>query len=673
MSTMYRNDIDGLRAIAVLSVLFFHAGFSGFSGGFVGVDVFFVISGFLISGIIQKEIENKKFSLARFYARRAKRILPPLFMVIALTLSIGYILLLPIELKELAKEAVAALFSASNILFWKSGGYFDGPSELKPLLMTWSLGIEEQFYIFLPLLLMLLHRIARQHWIAPALLIICLASFALSISLLTSDPFSTTAFYLLPARAWELGLGVLLALVFYPQASAIQRSPLLNNTTSVLGVLLILIPVLFYNDEVSFPGLAALPPCLGAVFLLVSQNSQINKALLSHPLAVYIGKISYSLYLWHWPLFAFFRISRQAEPSIAESFFVLTLTFVLAHVSYRWIETPFRHSTTPNASLLRRYALTTSIFASLAFGIYAADGFLRHASPEIQAASSALKDRNRNSDVCGKLINGKLPDQCSQNMQSTKSILLIGDSHAAAMAPAVRKWAIQNQFNFHEMAIPGCPPLPNIKTIDHKGRIKCHADHFATDALTFADSLQGDIYILFSARLSYWGEGGYGWTERTRKIPDLIREGDRSELISNIYTKELLHKGLDQFFSSLLKKPNRKLVFLMQVPEAAGNPSTCLAAMHNPLRAKFTSSENCSPHIDEAAQIRLINSQKMTQYFSKRHQPSCIIDLAQAVKKENHLITDINGIALYRDNNHLSTKGAEKVLEKANLSPCMSM
>ncbi len=257
----YRPDIDGLRAVAVLGVVFFHAGL-GFPGGYVGVDVFFVISGFLITSLILKELRQGTFSLLNFWERRARRILPALTVVVAAIIAAGWFCLMPADYEVLGKQVIALIGFSSNIKFWRETGYFDTASETKPLLHTWSLSLEEQFYLLIPLLLAVLFRLRKSHWIVPTLLLGAFVSFGLSVYGSFRAPDAT--FFLLPTRAWELAAGSLLAFVQpIPQAR-------LRTLFAWLGLAAILVPFCFYPPGIRFPGLTALPPVAGAALLIWS-------------------------------------------------------------------------------------------------------------------------------------------------------------------------------------------------------------------------------------------------------------------------------------------------------------------------------------------------------------------------------------------------------------------
>lgn len=298
----YRADIDGLRAIAVMAVVAYHAGIKAAGGGFIGVDIFFVISGYLIGSIVLGEAREGQFSLLRFYERRVRRLLPALVLVLCATFALAAVYSFPAELVQLGRSMLAALFFASNIFFWRHSGYFDAPAETQPLLHTWSLAVEEQFYLFFPLTLVLLVRYAPQY-----LKVVIVAATALSLLLCieaTAD-FSKASFFLLPMRAWEFLLGVLIAIGLFPRLP----DPLIRNVAAAAGLAMICAAILVFTNETPFPGFSALLPTVGAALVIGSGLSgpTFVKRLLSLRPVVFVGLISYSLYLWHWPVIVFQR------------------------------------------------------------------------------------------------------------------------------------------------------------------------------------------------------------------------------------------------------------------------------------------------------------------------------------------------------------------------------
>ncbi len=331
-----RNDIDGLRAVAVLGVVLHHAGLSALPGGFVGVDVFFVISGFLISRIITDGVADGSFSLAHFYERRARRILPALIPVVALSLVAGYWLLLPDDYENLGQSALATLFFANNVLLTLTSGYWDLAATFKPLLHTWSLGVEEQFYIAYPLLALLVLR-RRPQLFAPMLASGIAVSFLLSVTL--SARYPDASFYLIHTRAWELLLGALTAwrLPRTPQPERIARALALTGLAMIIGAMILI------DETAPYRGWRALLPCVGTALILRhgTAGGLAHRMLGCGPL-VLVGLASYSIYLWHQPLFAFARAMSITPPSAGLMAALTLTTLIIGYASWRWIEQPFR-------------------------------------------------------------------------------------------------------------------------------------------------------------------------------------------------------------------------------------------------------------------------------------------------------------------------------------------
>ena len=335
----YRREIDGLRALAVLPVILFHAGFETFSGGFVGVDVFFVISGYLITTIILAELEQGKFSIVNFYERRARRILPALFLVMLVCIPFAWLWLLPGDMKNFSQSLVAVSFFASNILFWRESDYFDTAAELKPLLHTWSLAVEEQYYVLFPIFLMLFWRLGKRS-ILVMLGLVFVASLAVAEWAAYARP--AAAFYLLPTRGWELLIGAFAAF-YLSKANRKEFGKAVGEIGGWVGVALILYAVFAYSKATPFPGLYALVPTLGTVLVILfaTQQTTVGK-FVGNKAFVGIGLISYSAYLWHQPLFAFARHRSLTEPSHTVFLVLSVLALALAYLSWRYVEAPFR-------------------------------------------------------------------------------------------------------------------------------------------------------------------------------------------------------------------------------------------------------------------------------------------------------------------------------------------
>ena len=340
---IYRKEIDGLRALAVLPVILYHAGLGIFNGGFVGVDIFFVISGYLITTILINDLDQQRFSILDFYERRARRILPALFLVLLVSLVAAWWLLPAKDMKSFSNGLVAVSLFASNILFRITTNYFDSTSDLNPLIHTWSLAVEEQYYVFFPLLLMLLWKVHRR-WILPVLLTLFIASLILAQSRVAQHPVAT--FFLLPSRMWELLVGALIA---YHTTSArplqfsLLFSLLFRQLISMLGLGMIGASVFLFNDHVPTPSIYTLIPTLGAGMILLAADQQtLVGRWLGCRWLVGIGLISYSAYLWHHPLFAFTRHAMLEEPTTSMYLALVALTLLRAVLSWKLVETPFR-------------------------------------------------------------------------------------------------------------------------------------------------------------------------------------------------------------------------------------------------------------------------------------------------------------------------------------------
>lgn len=426
----YRADIDGLRALAIVPVVLFHAGISLFSGGFVGVDVFFVISGFLITtGLLQDA------SITRFYERRLRRILPALTAMMTISTIAALFILLPGDLLAFGKSMGSALLFGSNVYFWRQSGYFATITETWPLLHTWSLGVEEQFYIFFPLCILLLGR-ARRRLLPVAIIAMAAVSFW-AAQFLIGNMKETMAFYLMPSRAWELLLGSLLATGVVPTT----RNRAIGALGAAVGVALILFGVFTYSSATSFPGLNAVPPVLGSALIIwAGQNGEhpLSPVLGSTPLR-FIGLISYSLYLWHWPILAFARYV-AIEPITP---FVATLavigSVVAAYLSWRYVERPFRH-VSARGKIWGWSAAAGGVMALASLALIVSHGFPQRFSPAIVALNADQDDSWR----CGPSAFLRLGNfyACAVGLPShdvrKADVILWGDSHAQMYVPALR-------------------------------------------------------------------------------------------------------------------------------------------------------------------------------------------------------------------------------------------
>ncbi len=361
----YRDELQGLRAIAVMPVIFFHAGFDLFRGGFLGVDIFFVISGYLITNIIILGLEGKNFSIANFYEARARRILPALFFVMFISLIAGYLMLMPDEFKNFGQSLVSTSLFLNNILLALTGSYWELASEFKPLLHTWSLGVEGQYYLIAPVLLVLLWLYFRSA-ISPFFMLITLCSFLLAICL--SSDFPRLSFYILPTRIWELSAGGLAALYLRNNAR-LNFNFLVLNLFSLLGLILILISIFFIYDDFFSP-IYTLIPVVGTVLVIAcAVDGTFVKSLLSQSPLVYLGSLSFSLYLWHQPVFAYLRAYLIDRPTPSIFLMALLPIFIFSCLSWKYIERPFRNIKIVGSKLFLSISIFFCIFF-IAIGIF---------------------------------------------------------------------------------------------------------------------------------------------------------------------------------------------------------------------------------------------------------------------------------------------------------------
>jgi peptidoglycan/LPS O-acetylase OafA/YrhL len=505
----YRPEIDGLRAVAVLPVLLFHAGLSVFSGGYVGVDVFFVISGFLITGLIREDLAQGKFSILGFYERRVRRILPALTFTVLATSVVAFIVMLPSFLVDYSKSLVSVSTFLSNIYFWRFSGYFDASATLRPMLHTWSLAVEEQFYIFMPIAAYLVYRFFQRFWLW-IFAVAALASLALSILAMQIGP--TANFFLLPTRAWELLLGALLA-------SIPARTPrgAVDQIMAAGGLGLILWTVFAYDEATPFPGFTALAPCLGSALIIyfAHPKATVVGQLLSSKPAVWIGLISYSLYLVHWPIAVFWRYITLQEPGLLGAMAIIALSIPLAWASWAFVERPFRKR--GGASSLRVVLVGLAALVLIgAIGVFgwASNGLPQRfpAQPEAPAsATNAQAPISWRNGVCffegAPDLAAWSPQACVINPSGETPVLLWGDSFAAHYVPGITRASEGGPLRVYEYTAAGCPPV-----LSYESYARWWCADFNAHALRLVDEL-GVERVILAAR----------WVDLRRRGLDHLR------------------------------------------------------------------------------------------------------------------------------------------------------
>ncbi len=448
----YRADIDGLRAISILLVVGYHAQLWPVQGGFIGVDIFFVISGFLITRIILTQASAGTFSSLEFYARRVRRIFPGLIVVLAVTYLIGWFVLLPDGFALLGRSTAAGVAFVSNLFQLGQTGYFAPDAAENPLLHLWSLGIEEQFYIFWPPLLVLMFGSKhRRVWMA------AIAAASFGVSLLIFLGYKEWSFYSPISRAWELLAGGIVAnrLVERPEGQT-QRVPHADNLKATIGVAAIAVAAIALNKDSLFPGAEALLPVLGAVLIIIAPNSAVNRVLLSSRPMVLIGLISYPLYLWHWPLLSYLAIMRNGVPNAVEIWAVVIVAVVLSWLTFRFVETPLRRN--PNAVPRLSFALLAVGVAGIVTAAGAGFGFRFPA--EIRDIAMLSPQNNAGfRDKCFLEATGARLDANCIEPGNKPLLFLWGDSTAAALFPGLKKAEESIPFRLAHFAAPGCAPI----------------------------------------------------------------------------------------------------------------------------------------------------------------------------------------------------------------------
>lgn len=520
----YRADIDGLRAVAVLLVLLFHLDVETLSGGFVGVDIFFVISGYLITQIILSELARGDFSIWRFYERRIRRIFPALFAMIAVTTAFAYWLLLPIDFKNFGQSVAAATLFSSNLLFIFEAGYFDADAELKPLLHTWSLAVEEQFYLIFPPIIALVWWWGRKHliWVVGAITLISFVGAEWSAS-----RFPVTTFFLSPPRFWELLLGAFLAM---------SRTVIWPATLSILmswvGLTALLSASLLYEPQTRFPGVAALLPCLGALVLIQTGRSQVwrwsaNELLAWRPL-VFIGLLSYSIYLWHWPLIVLVKYVTVDGLALLDQWALGVGSLGLAYLSWRWVETPFRRR-----QLLARQWPTigagiVAMIAVSAVGIVIAlnQGFPGRVPPAIALLERDQLYVNYRQD-CRPQALAEDAICIRGDVVPEPNFLLLGDSHAGSISPGVFQAARGLGIAGVQLTVPSYRPFLDFgrrgfEQLDHQ------VDAELIDILDQVESIQTILIV------AYWQQAidvGYNHLQSGEFRPQDILDTGLSSLV----------------------------------------------------------------------------------------------------------------------------------------------
>jgi peptidoglycan/LPS O-acetylase OafA/YrhL len=633
-SDKYRPEIDGLRALAVLSVLLFHTKVAGFSGGFVGVDIFYVISGYLITSIIAKDVALGKFSFVSFYDRRMRRIFPALFAVLVFTVLAGSVLLAPQDFWDFGKSLIATTLFVSNVFFKKDGGrdgYFDRTSESHALLHTWSLSVEEQFYLFFPISLVLLARWGKRRTIE-CLWLAAIISFLINVWATHYRPLS--AFYIFVPRAWELLIGCLLAMKAVPPL----KRRLSREIAGLGGLGLIAWAVGVFTSNTIFPGLRALVPCLGAwLVIYAGENgaSSVGTVLSFRPL-VFIGVISYSLYLWHWPILVFGKYFSAGNLTGVETAIAVILSLVMAFVSFEFIESPFRGKDSP---ISRRQIFSFGVAASVLSLAVGLTIYSRHGLPgRYNDLTKQLVQENtgRKSDYQEVCTNWKneikgLADInfCTLGSSSSKKIVFWGDSHIQQLYPLVRRIHDRGGLRDHGVVFAvanGCPPT------EHLNYAGFHCNSFTHFAMMRAE--EEDVDTVFIGFSSFWSiEGGLCPSVDDRCLGK----------ISNEETRQRLFQELSDHIHELKLRGKR---VILSLPFPLFDKSIPDLEIRNAVLRRFglagVATEISLPGVRD--QLAAVAESMDAEVFDPR----------KSLCPNRNCITEVDGISIYKDDNHIT-------------------
>jgi len=642
LSSVYRQDVDGLRALAILPVVLFHFFPTYVPGGFVGVDVFFVISGFLISKIIFEGLSTNNFQFSIFYLNRVRRIFPALLLVLVSSLVLGWFLLLPDELSLLGKHVFSGAFFVLNFALLQEAGYFDVSTELKPLMHLWSLAVEEQFYILYPLIIWLGFRLRRFRLLA--MLCLSLLSLLACFLLVRDDPVS--AFFLPHLRFWELLSGALLAYAqvfgFAGQKWQEGWKALAGNGMSAVGLGLIVLSFFIIDKQSVFPGWLTLLPVVGAVLVIAAGSTALpNRILLAHPLPVFVGLISYPLYLWHWPIITFARIAESGMPSREVRVALVVLSVVLAWLTFKLLETPLR-----KASLRARFLLVVMMIVCGGAGavVWHADGFpARYEAEELRIAEAFSHPYPEVTVVpCATVIGEQFPSsfQCSLSSAAEPRLALIGDSHAGQYLHAF----FDNFDTVPVMAVaePTCLPFSSMQD---KGDCQKQVDGL----LHYLQSSSVDT-IYLAGYWSYLMSGSF------------VQQGDRWRIAGPLTaeSRSVFLKNGRHFLRSL-SEAGKNVVLLRDIPDLDFDIRSCFVLRG---RSSFASVRpDCSIEFD-AYQERMkpfdaVMTELLLEFSEVR-----IYDPLPAFCHMGRCMAASDGYPYYFNGDHLNFHGAKRALIK---------
>ncbi len=640
----YRKEIDGLRAIAVLPVILSHAGISWFSGGYVGVDIFFVISGYLITSIILEERKRNTFSIINFYERRARRILPALNVVLIFTTIAAYIFMPAISLKEYSQSLVSVATFSSNVFFYMMSGYFSQASAEKPLLHTWSLAVEEQYYLFLPIMLVLVGMLGKR-WLISSVLLMAGASFIVAQGLLSTDAVDAN-YYLIFSRAWELFFGSILAFISLPKLSVARWK---MDLLSIVGISMIAYSVVSFDSETPFPGFYTLVPVLGTCLIIVFADSKyFIGRILSHNVLVFVGLISYSLYLWHQPLFAFVRMKSIGEPSAYLFAMAILSTFILAFLTWKYIERPFRNKVKfTRAFIFRSSAASIVVFFSVGLAGHFYKGFASRFDMPSYTDSITFSPKREECHTTGK--NYLRPSEACKYFGDNITWASFGDSHTIEPAYALAKRLERYNEGLVHLSFSGCAPsfLFEVKLPGCTEWIK--------ESLSYLENTKTIANILIGFRYSSFLYGGDH--DFYPSLPDLnpaFQFANLSRPLNAREARELYWTSLEAVISKLIAA-GKNVYILYPIPELPVNihkAVTSFSVLGNTTMLDLERSVSAQYYYRRNEFIiRKLDSLPYSEHLHAIKPVEIICD-------ENFCPAVKGGNALYFDDDHLSVAGS---------------
>jgi peptidoglycan/LPS O-acetylase OafA/YrhL len=632
----YRADIDGLRAIAVLSVVGFHAFPLWVKGGFIGVDIFFVISGFLISSIIFDNLERNCFSFAEFYSRRINRIFPALFIVLAASFAFGWLALFPDEYKQLGMHIAGGAGFVSNFILSNENGYFANSAAKQPLLHLWSLGIEEQFYIVWPLLLAF---VWKRKWSFVAITAtIAASSFAFNIYTINKDP--TAAFYLPASRSWELMIGGLLAYIALHLPNLNKQH---KNVQSIFGCMLIALGLAFLGKERMFPGWWALLPALGTFFLIsAGPKAWFNRHVLSNKLLVWVGLISYPLYLWHWPLLSFARIVEGEVPSRVIRISAVLISIALGWLTYRFVEKPIRFS-----GHVRPKAIVSGVLMMVigfaGFGIYEHDG--ENFRNDVEKAQDLFQRPVHYTRCSAGPI--KL-SYCSLSSNHVPTRAIFGDSHAAHLFPGIAELDKNNTWLL--IGNYSCPPIVGIK-VTPPPNLPQDCQKKSEAALEAILKFPSIDTVVISFTSTYTSETAFSAREKAAHFDSASIELSRPGLGPSPDKVGLFYSGLEMAVTALEQK-GKSVVIVIDVPELPFFPRDCIR------QSLFLGvNQPCKLPKSMALESQK-NLRAMLGKLTMAHTGVRLYDSFNQFCGQENCNFENNDMLFYRDSDHLSLRGS---------------